>query len=173
MASTRASYPDLCLSARIKTGDFCLFPRSNSFRRAVAELMVQMHWISPDLADYHVSQMDFPELRRRVRFYLGMELSAVRSKKQSEADFFPVFGLATTTAGRSALNCVPLLSLPPESWQFTNPMPELEEKNRDRRPGRFLPRLVVLPELESKNRESSESAETPIQGEAFGFEVFT
>lgn len=85
----------------------CAFPRTNTLRRVVIAWMVQVHRITPELADYHVSQMDFPELRRRMRHYVGMELSAEQPKKQSVADFYPVFGPATTTAGRSALNCIP------------------------------------------------------------------
>jgi hypothetical protein len=34
--------------------------------------MVQVHRISRELADYHVSQTDFPELRRRVKHYLAV-----------------------------------------------------------------------------------------------------
>jgi len=37
--------------------------------------MVQVHRITPELADYHVSRMDFSELRLRVRMYAGMEFS--------------------------------------------------------------------------------------------------
>jgi hypothetical protein len=76
MASTRASYRESCVSARIKTGEpqplVCAWPRPNAFRRSVAEFMVQVHRISPELADYHVSQMDLAELRRRVKHYLAL-----------------------------------------------------------------------------------------------------
>jgi hypothetical protein len=76
MTPTRASYRDSCVSARIKTGVFeaasCPFPRRNALRRTVIAWMVQVHRISEDLADFHVSQMDFAELRRRVRHYLGV-----------------------------------------------------------------------------------------------------
>jgi hypothetical protein len=136
----------------------------------VAELMVMVHEISPDLAAFHVSQMDLPELRRRVRLYVGMELSAVRSTNQSVSDFYQVFAHATTTAGRSALNCVP-----PEAWQFNpSPMPESEAKNLVRRRRRFLPSQdFAVPESEEKTWESR-SERKPASGErAFGVGFFT
>jgi hypothetical protein len=79
MPSTSASYRESFVSARIKTGDpqavvCCAFPRTNTLRRVVIAWMVQVHQIAPELAAYHVSQMDFPELRRRMRHYLALEV---------------------------------------------------------------------------------------------------
>jgi hypothetical protein len=176
MASHATAYPNSGRSARSKTGEsLAVFTPSrppNTLRRMVGEWMVQVHRISRELADYHVSQMDFPELRRRVKHYLavraGMELSAEKPTNKSAADFHPVFGVATTTAGRSALNCVP------DGLQ-SSPMPESEAKNWVRRRRRFLPSQdFAVPESEEKNWESRSARETAgLRGKAFGFEVFT
>ena len=85
-----------------------------TLRETVRNLMVARHRISIELADYHVSRMDDAEVRRRFRMYArnrisGMELSAVRRNQQSEPDFYQVFGFATATARRTALNPVPAL----------------------------------------------------------------
>jgi hypothetical protein len=77
--------------------------------RAVSELMVEVHLITPELADYHVARMDQVELRDRFRMYTGMELSAEGRNQQSGSDFYPVFGSATATARVSALNSLPEL----------------------------------------------------------------
>lgn len=85
MASTAAAYRNSCLSARTKSAEspFCSWPRLNTLRRQVAAWMVEVHEISPELADYHVSRMDFPELRRRVRMYAALELNTAESKRWS------------------------------------------------------------------------------------------
>jgi hypothetical protein len=86
-----------------------------NLRRAVSELMVEVHLITPELADYHVARMDQVELRDRFRMYTGMELSVVGRNQQSGSDFYPVFGFATATARTAALNPVP--ELPTEVGQ--------------------------------------------------------
>lgn len=86
MASTAASYRDSCVSARIKTGEACPYPRSNSFRRAVAQWMVDVHQISPELAAFHVSQMDLAELRRRLRLYLAVGVGVAFGARPKRPD---------------------------------------------------------------------------------------
>jgi len=88
MASTAASYPDSCVSTR-KIGEACVYPRTNAFRRAVAECMVAIHQIAPELAAYHVSQMDFPELRRRVRLYVAVGVALGARPKRAEPGKIP------------------------------------------------------------------------------------
>ena len=80
-----------------------------TIRRQISRSMVRVHRIAPELAHYHVSQMDRSELFRRLRMYAGMELSVARRKTQSGPDFYQVFGFATATARRAALNPVPEL----------------------------------------------------------------
>jgi hypothetical protein len=53
-------------------------------RRAVAELMVDVHLIPIELANYYAAQMDDFELVRRFQMYTGMELS-VGSAFQEES----------------------------------------------------------------------------------------
>lgn len=52
-----------------------------SLRQSVSELMVIIHLIDPELADFHVSQMDDVEVYERFQHYTGMELSAVGPHK--------------------------------------------------------------------------------------------
>ena len=78
-----------------------------NLRRTVSELMVEVHLIAPELADYHVARMDQVELWKRFSMYTGMELSVAGRNKQSGSDFHPVFGFATATARPAALNPVP------------------------------------------------------------------
>lgn len=80
-----------------------------NLRRAVSELMVEVHLITPELADYHVERMDQAELWQRFVMYTGMELSAEGRNQQSGSDFYQVFGSATATARLSTLNPVPEL----------------------------------------------------------------
>jgi len=54
----------------------------NSLRVEVQELMVEIHLIPPDLATYHINQMDDPEIERRFHMYTGIELSAAGPKKE-------------------------------------------------------------------------------------------
>ena len=77
--------------------------------------MIAVHAISRELADYHVSQMSQAELADRFRRYTGMELSVAGRNTQSGSDFYPVFGSATATARRAALNPVPDLPIEHES----------------------------------------------------------
>lgn len=78
-----------------------------NLRRAVSELMVEIHLVSPELADQYVTEMDEVELRRRFHMYTGMELSVAERNQQSGSDFYQVFGSATATARLTALNPVP------------------------------------------------------------------
>lgn len=48
--------------------------------------MVRVHRITPELADYHVSQMQRLELLQRFRYYAGMELSAQNPSERSGED---------------------------------------------------------------------------------------
>ena len=106
-----------------------------TLRETVRNLMAERHRISIELADYHVSQMDDAEVRRRFRMYSravsGMELSAVRRNQQSEPDFYQVFGFATATARRTALNPVPALTI------------EQQNGERPARAGRKKPGPIV------------------------------
>jgi len=77
--------------------------------RQIARSMIRVHRISPELARYHASQMDEAELLFRFQKYAGMELSVARRKTQSGPDFYQVFGFATATARRAALNPFPEL----------------------------------------------------------------
>ena len=110
MASHAKAYPNSDASARKKTGDaqvaFYASRLLQRLRRRIAESMIEVHRISPELAVYHVFRMSYSELCFRERMYAAMELSAVGPKPKSRTDFYPVFGPATTTAGRPALNCV-------------------------------------------------------------------
>jgi hypothetical protein len=105
-----------------------------TLRRKVSELMVRVHQIAPELADYHIVQMDEEELQQRLRRYSGMELSVVERNQQSGPDFYQVFGSATATARCTALNPVP--ELPTEQESGRNNLPELEVKNLVRNPVR-------------------------------------
>jgi hypothetical protein len=171
MPSTRAAYRNSCVSATQKTAELaaasCAWPRRNALRRAIAECMVLAHRITPELAAYHVSQMNLDELRRRAKLYAGMDLSA-EGPKQSAADFYPVFGVATTTAGRSALNCTP----PEVGCPF--PMPESEAKNRVRGRRRFLPpQRFAVPESEEKTGKAEIAENVGLGERVFAVEVFT
>jgi hypothetical protein len=93
--------------------------RLAGMRSVVSRQMIEVHRGSlPSWLSFTVRQMDEQELFRRFRTCLEMELSAVGPKPKGGADFFPVFGPATTTAGRAALN----------------PVSGRRPKNRDRRP---------------------------------------
>lgn len=93
------------------SGSFCAIGARvivlKNLRRTVSELMVDVHLIPRELADYHVAQMDQIELWRRFSMYTGTELSVVGRNQQSGPDFYPVFGFATATARTAALNPVP------------------------------------------------------------------
>jgi hypothetical protein len=78
-----------------------------SLRQKVAELMAARHCITRELAREHVAAMTPAEVRQRFRRYVGMESSVVRRNEQSVSDFYQVFGSATATARRTALNPVP------------------------------------------------------------------
>jgi hypothetical protein len=80
-----------------------------SLRQRVAELMAATHCITRELATQHVAAMSAAEVKQRFRRYVGMESSVVRRNQQSESDFYQVFGFATATARRTALNPVPEL----------------------------------------------------------------
>ena len=71
MPPTRLSYPNSTGPKQANNPASAFL----SFRRVVAAAMVRVHRIAPELADEHVSQMDLPELRFRVRCYAVMELS--------------------------------------------------------------------------------------------------
>jgi hypothetical protein len=78
MPPTRLSYPN---STGPKQANNPV-PAFLSLRSSVAAAMVRVHRITPELADEHVSQMDLPELRFRVRCYallrLGLPLALAR-----------------------------------------------------------------------------------------------
>jgi hypothetical protein len=52
-------------------------------RQRVAEFMVRVHRIAPDLAEMHALSMDAEELEFRLQRYTEMELSAVSEQNQS------------------------------------------------------------------------------------------
>lgn len=78
MPPTRLSYPNPTGPKQANNPA----PAFLSLRRFVAAAMVRVHRIAPELADEHVSQMDLPELRFRVRCYallrLGLPLALAR-----------------------------------------------------------------------------------------------
>ena len=51
--------------------------------------MVDVHEIDPELAAFHVSQMDLTELRRRVRLYLGVGVAFGARPKPAEPGKIP------------------------------------------------------------------------------------
>lgn len=75
-------------------------------RAQVVDLMVEIHLIPRELAEYQVVGMDEIEIARRFEMYTGMELSAAGRTQNSEPDFYPVFGFATATARSAAFNPV-------------------------------------------------------------------
>jgi len=95
-----------------------------NLRRAVSELMVIVHLVTPELAEQHVAEMDQIELWRRFCMYTGMELSAEWRQKQSGSDFYQVFGSATATARYRHST----LFLVPDRSGAGKSLPELEEK---------------------------------------------
>jgi hypothetical protein len=84
--------------------------------------MVRVHRISRALPIMHASKMEREDLEFRLEMYArqqsaGMELSVARCNQQSGSDFHPVFGFATATARRAALNPVPELPIEQRNGQ--------------------------------------------------------
>ena len=81
-----------------------------SLRQVVSEQMVRVHRIGPELADYHVRQMEPAEVKRRFLFYVrsriaGVELSVGGARlKAGNLVSAQLPGPATMTARRPALN---------------------------------------------------------------------
>jgi hypothetical protein len=84
-----------------------------TLRSRVSDLMVRIHQIPPELADYHVRGMEPGEVKRRFLFYVRTGLSraelSVAGPRRRAGNVFPTrFSRpATMTAGRAALNPVP------------------------------------------------------------------
>lgn len=53
-----------------------------SLQNRVAEMMIQAHKISRELADYHVARMKIEELVSRFRFYAEMELTVAEGAER-------------------------------------------------------------------------------------------
>jgi hypothetical protein len=63
------------------------YPNSNqqtrtTLRHTIREVMVRIHRISPELAAYHVREMDDTEVERRFRSYAGTESSVAGPKTE-------------------------------------------------------------------------------------------
>jgi hypothetical protein len=104
-----------------------------TLRQSVARSMVRVHRIAPELADYHVSQMDEPELLFRVRMYAEAKLSVAGPNPRAVNEFSTRF---SRPQRRRQADGTQLRSRVP---RFV--MPESGKENLDQRPGRFLPRL--------------------------------
>jgi hypothetical protein len=86
MPPTRLSYPNPTGPKQANNP----VPAFLSLRHVVSESMVRVHRIAPELARFHVSQMDLPELRFRVRSYallrLGLPLALARPESAESQD---------------------------------------------------------------------------------------
>jgi hypothetical protein len=114
-------------------------------RQRVCNLMVFAHKIPLDLAEHHSAAMTAIELMDRLRMYARSgvaaqmnrsretELSVAGRNTQSGPDFYQVFGSATATARRAALN--PVSASSRSERRSRKNLPELEVKNlvRNRR----------------------------------------
>ncbi len=60
-----------------------------ALRCDVCRLMIQVHGISDELASYHVSRMDLPELLRRAYWYAGAELSVTGPTSEGSTSVLP------------------------------------------------------------------------------------
>jgi hypothetical protein len=144
--STRKAYPDFGGSTREKTSGAASVSGFPALRRVVSDSMVRIHLIPPDLAEYHVSQMDDEEVLSRFKLYAEMELSAVGPTLRGEPISTRFLASPTTTADRTALSPVPpehpcigfcgVEVIPCSLCPF---LPESEEKNRVRGRRRSLP----------------------------------
>ncbi len=162
-ASTAIDYPNSTPSNSQKFSRAEDVPAS-TLPEFIVRFMVRAHLISPELAAYHVSQMDEAELLRRFRQYAGAELSVAGRNTQSAADFYQVFGFATATARLAALNPAPGLG--------SDPLPELEEKTWSDGRGGFLPRRRAA-RAGTKNLERRSGKSPSLRGKDLGVGFFT
>jgi hypothetical protein len=88
----------------------------NSLRATVAEQMVRIHRITPELAEYHVCKMEPKEVKRRFLYYVesglakraGMELSVADAISESgQRRFYPVSATRDDDGTLAALNPSP------------------------------------------------------------------
>jgi len=75
--SSAKAYPDFGGSTSEKTSRAERVSSLSSLRKVIADCMVRVHQIPPDLAEYHVSLMDEEEVLRRFKLYAEMELSVI------------------------------------------------------------------------------------------------
>jgi len=162
-----------------------------TFRQFVASQMVRVHKISPELAAYHVSQMDEAELQFRVRMYAGMELSVAgpnpRAVPESSTRFSRPQRRRQTDGTQPSSRegdekdweqwpedeeCDCFRCRRDGKGKFRPVMPESEKENLVRSPGRFLPRLV-LPESEGENLGKPGAKNALSAERTLGFDFFT
>jgi hypothetical protein len=79
-----------------------------TLRQTLAEIIVRVHLIPPDLADYHVRRMTPREVKQRFLFYVraglskpGAELSAASAKSERSTCLPSRFVTPATTQARS------------------------------------------------------------------------
>ena len=102
----------------MRNGSFCAIRARvivlRNLRRTISELMIDVHLIAPELAEYHVAQMDQIELWRRFSMYTGMELSVADDQTSAgQRCFYQVACVPATYTGTSAaLNPVPETRVP-------------------------------------------------------------
>jgi hypothetical protein len=93
-----------------------------TLRQAVAEQMVRVHCVRPELVDQWVRAMDASEIKRRFKFYTGLELSAAGSNPRA-GDAVPAQALRPATMTASSRHSI---ALPGNSGR---PMPDSEKKS--------------------------------------------
>jgi hypothetical protein len=100
MLSLRSSSLQLTSRPRRRAAAAPISVGQVSLQECVAQLMVHVHRIPRELADYHVATFDVEELVRRLRMYSGMELSVGGPKPERATCVLPgSHDTATMTAG--------------------------------------------------------------------------